>query len=333
MRWTTNRDVGKAQMSDGSASVAPKEAHVTSTAPRACPRCAAELVIPVVWGKPSPDDFDRAEKGEFALGGCCVPGDLGKATYWACGVCGYHFPVAPLENSSPIGRLLEEISWEGNARTYRDGGRGRENVLTTEVFALLDVLPRTVFLGAVLGAAHGADVARTAGIADVEQMNLEILPGDARAVLGDGSISTWAVQPDVRLESPRSTVWVEAKRIRASSFQEHQITRTLHAMLTSTAHDTRLLLLVLGSPPPVKVQGVGTVGISEAVAHSTSPMEAREREVLVAAGRDSVAWITWDELAAAVRRAADLYACGDSSTVAAVRRSSDAIARAIAWHS
>ena len=306
---------------------------MTSTAPGACPRCAAEAVIPVVWGMPTPDDFDRAERGDFTLGGCCVPDDLGKAAYWACGRCGHQFSVAPLENRSPIGRLLEEISWEGNARTYRDGGRGRENVLTTEVFALLDVLPRTVFLGAVLGAAHGADAARTAGIADVEQMNLEILPGDARAILGDGSTSTWAVQPDVRLESPRSTVWVEAKRIRASSFQEHQITRTLHAMLTSTAHDTRLLLLVLGSPPPLKVQGVGTVGIAEAVAHSTSPMEAREREMLVAASRDSVAWITWDELAAAVRRAADLYACGDSSTVAAVRRSSDAIARAIAWHS
>jgi len=46
----------------------------------------------------------------------------------------------------------------------------------------------------------------------------------------------------------------------------------------------------------------------------------------------TVAWITWDELAAAVRRAADLYACGDSSTVAAVRRTSAAIARAVTWH-
>lgn len=236
------------------------------------------------------------------------------------------------EFRSPIARLLEEISWEGNARIYRDGGRGRENVLTTEVFALLDVLPRTVFLGAVLGAVHGADAARAAGLADVEQMNLEILPGDVRAVLGDGSSSTWAVQPDVRLESPRSTVWVEAKRIRASSFQEHQITRTLHAMLTATRHETHLLLLVLGSPPPVKVQGLGTVGIGEAIERSTSTMAGAERSMLLAAGRDSVAWITWDEIAAAVWQAAESYDCRDSSTVAAVRRTSAAIARAVAWH-
>ena len=284
----TSSEVGKSLPPDAVPVLPPKEAHMASTAPGACPRCGAEAVIPVALGMQAPDD-------------------------WACSGCGHQFSVAPLENRSPIGRLLEEISWEGNARTYRDGGRGRENVLTTEVFALLDVLPRTVFLGAVLGAAHGADVARSAGIADVEQMNLEILPGDARAVLGDGSISTWAVQPDVRLESPRSTVWVEAKRIRASSFQEHQITRTLHAMLTSTAQETRLLLLVLDSPPPLKVQGVGAVGIAEAVAHSTSAIEGPEREMLLAAGRDSVAWITWDELAAAVRQAADLYACGDAS--------------------
>lgn len=306
---------------------------MTSTAPGACPQCAAAAVIPVVWGMPGPDDFGRAQRGEFALGGCCVPDDFGKVTYWACRGCGHQFPVAPLGNDSPIGRLLEEISWEGNARTYRDGGRGRENVLTTEVFALLDVMPRAVFLGAVLSAAHGADAARMAAFTDAEQLTTQVLPGDVRATLEDGSTSAWAVQPDARLESHRTTVWVEAKRIRSASFQENQIARTLHAMLTSTGHEIRLLLLVLGSPPPLKVHRVGTVGITKAVAHSTSAIEGPEKEMLLAASRDSVAWITWDELAAAVRRAADLYACGDSSTVAAVRRTSAAITRAIAWHS
>jgi len=44
-----------------------------------------------------------------------------------------------LANGSVIGRLPEEISWEGAAvRAYRDGGRGRgrENVLTAELFFL-----------------------------------------------------------------------------------------------------------------------------------------------------------------------------------------------------
>ena len=39
---------------------------------------------------------------------------------------------------SAMGRLLEEISWEGNARKYRHGGRGLENVLTAEFFLALD---------------------------------------------------------------------------------------------------------------------------------------------------------------------------------------------------
>ena len=51
---------------------------------------------------------------------------------------------------SAIDRLLDELSWEGNARKYRGGGRGLENVLTAEVFQALDFLPRDAFLGAVL---------------------------------------------------------------------------------------------------------------------------------------------------------------------------------------
>ena len=62
--------------------------------------------------------------------------------------------VEEMENTSPMGRLLEELSWEGNARKYRGGGRGLENVLVTEVFSLLDQLPRSTFLGAVLTSRH-----------------------------------------------------------------------------------------------------------------------------------------------------------------------------------
>ena len=134
-----------------------------SSWPTVCPGCGGVERIPVVWGMPGPEDFERAEAGEFALGGCCVPPDFGTVDYWACRECGHQFPVRPLVNDSPVGRLLEEISWEGNARPYRHGGRGRENVLTTEVFALLDWLPRQAFLGAVLAAAHGADQIRSRG--------------------------------------------------------------------------------------------------------------------------------------------------------------------------
>lgn len=61
-------------------------------------------------------------------------------------------------NDSVIGRLLQEISWEGaNVKGYHRGGVGRENVLTAEVLWALDLLPRQLFLARVMKAAHGAD--------------------------------------------------------------------------------------------------------------------------------------------------------------------------------
>jgi hypothetical protein len=46
-----------------------------------------------------------------------------------------------------IGRLLEEISWQGaQIKGYRGGGVGFENVLTIEIFQALDFLPPLSFL-------------------------------------------------------------------------------------------------------------------------------------------------------------------------------------------
>jgi hypothetical protein len=237
-----------------------------------------------------------------------------------------------LTNDSPVGRLLEELSWEGNARRYREGGRGRENVLTTEVFAALDHLPRTHFLGAVLHAAHGADELRAGVAADAEALAFSVLPGDVRAVGAGGTPSSWTVQPDVVLESPTRTVWVEAKRIRRSSFQEHQIARTLHALTSSTAPRNALLLLVLAAPPPIPVKGIGPLDIDAAIRRSLDHVvEPAGRDALLQAAF-SIAWITWDEVEAAVAAAARAYTNPDPSTEAAVQRMAAEVARAIAWH-
>jgi hypothetical protein len=49
------------------------------------------------------------------------------------------FPTAPTVRT-PIGRLLHSISWEyAKLDYYREGGRDRENVLTTEVLQALDL--------------------------------------------------------------------------------------------------------------------------------------------------------------------------------------------------
>lgn len=302
-----------------------------SSWPTMCPTCGDSERIPVVWGMPSPEDFERAEAGEFALGGCCVPADFGQVPYWACRACGHQYPVHPLGNDSPVGRLLEEISWEGNARTYRHGGRGRENVLTTEVFTLLDLLPREAFLGAVLAAAHGADQIRSQAAAEVEAMMVSVLPGDVHGVHPDGTPTSWSVQPDVRLETWPAAVWVEAKRIRPASFQPHQLARTLHALLTSTHQQDRLLLLVLGSPPPIRIARVGALDVPEAVAHSLHLFDGQQ-DLLAAAAQEAVAWITWAELASAVRRATAELGPLDLSVAASVRRMADGVDRAITWH-
>ena len=67
-------------------------------------------------------------------------------------------------------------SWEGNARRYRGGGRGKENVLTAEVFYPLHFLPRAVFLGEIIAAAHGANRARARVIAEVEAATFSPFP-------------------------------------------------------------------------------------------------------------------------------------------------------------
>jgi len=127
---------------------------------------------------------------------------------------------------SAIGRLLEEISWEGNARKYRGGGIGKENVLTTEVFSALDFLPRAAFLGAVLATASGASRARAALIDQIEAATVEVLSGDTRPSLPNGKPATWTIQPDGLITTPTALCFIEAKRLRSASFQPRQIART-----------------------------------------------------------------------------------------------------------
>ena len=120
-----------------------------------------------------------------------------------------------------IGRLLEEISWEGKrVRLYRHGGRGMENVLTAEVLLHLSFLPRTRFLAEVLLAAHGAKDALRGIAVQIEDCELSVLPQELK--LQPAEI---VVQPDALLETVGGYVLVEAKRIKKASFQREQLVR------------------------------------------------------------------------------------------------------------
>ena len=148
-------------------------------------------------------------------------------------------------NMSAIGRLLEEISWEGaRVRGYRQGGRGLENVLTTEVFMLLDFLPRDRFFAPVIRAATGAAATLDRIATEAESADVKLLPGDI--ALTPAGIN---VQPDATITTETCSVLVEAKRIKASAFQPEQLAREYLALLQESTDRTPLLLLVLGSRP------------------------------------------------------------------------------------
>jgi len=124
-----------------------------------------------------------------------------------------------------VGRLLEEISWQGSqVKGYRGGGLGFENVLTIEVFQALDFLPRMPFFAEVIGSAHGAP--RTCGLLkdEAERAEFLALPGDIW--LEGENVSNINLQPDVILTTPSVYCLVEAKRLRQSSFQPLRLAGT-----------------------------------------------------------------------------------------------------------
>lgn len=63
-----------------------------------CPRCGTwARMLPIVFGFPTPETFQAAERGELAIGGCIVGGE--DASH-ACSACGHDVIVdedPPLE--------------------------------------------------------------------------------------------------------------------------------------------------------------------------------------------------------------------------------------------
>ena len=102
---------------------------------------------------------------------------------------------------SMVGKLLEEVSWE-RATSYRQGGRGRENVLSAEVMMALDFLPRHRFLGSAIRAAEGAEQARTVLINEIEEAEIRFLPGDMTLAPNRTGNDQLVVQPDALITSP-----------------------------------------------------------------------------------------------------------------------------------
>ncbi|WP_404387425.1 hypothetical protein [Humibacillus xanthopallidus] len=237
-------------------------------------------------------------------------------------------------NSSLLGRLLEEISWEGNrVRLYRRGGLGMENVLTTEVLSPLSYLPRQHFLGEVLRSAHGAEAAMAAVITEIEDAEIFILPPEL--TLQPGALN---VQPDAVIESTGVYVLVEAKRIRRASFQPEQLAREYLTVLREAGDRVPALLLILGAPPPVTVKQHGLRDIRDAISERLPWLLTRtgadeDVEELVEQIPQVVSWITWAEIDEIVRRQVAGFEVDDPSVRHSVERLAAALSSAIQVHS
>ncbi|MFJ1761421.1 hypothetical protein ACIOD2_13950 [Amycolatopsis sp. NPDC088138] len=241
---------------------------------------------------------------------------------------------------TPMSRLLEEISWDGRSVSkYRDGGRGKENVLTAEVLTALDYLPRDAYLANVLRHAHGPSAAAELAAAEAEAAEIIFLPEEIALNPAAKSGSQLIVQPDATITSPSTVVLLEAKAIRAGTFGPEQLAREYLAVTAMAGRRTPLLLLVLGTPPPVKIRG-GRVRLDvtdailanlediyrRAAPHPWSLGELRQR---VAA---CYAWLTWTELAELVIAEHALGRHSGTFAAGTVDRLVDTIERAVKWH-
>ena len=60
-----------------------------------CPDCSSRNVVPIVYGLPSADAWEKMEKGEIGIGGCCIFTDEDGNMLnpeWVCKDCGCEFP-------------------------------------------------------------------------------------------------------------------------------------------------------------------------------------------------------------------------------------------------
>jgi hypothetical protein len=245
--------------------------------------------------------------------------------------------MAKMEHSdipSVIGHLLEELSWSGRKiKEVRGGGRGIENVLTAEVLQALDFLPRTAFLGAALRTAHaGSSLLKETLLAEVEHAALTVLPGSMD--LFDQVKPPRVVQPDVVISTARAYCLVEAKGLGQSSFQACQLARELALAHQDAAGKMPALILILKTPPPIRIRGQGCFEIQAAIEANLIQVVSDDvrRKLICSQIAETVLWITWSEIASAVSGSLQDFKTDVPSTHACVARLAGALLSAIRWH-
>ena len=254
-----------------------------------------------------------------------------------------HFltPTTEMQTAaSALGRLLNEISWEGNARKYRHGGPGLENVLTVEVFQALDFLPRAEFLGRIIRSAEGGSPATLRILAEqIEDLTFSLLPGDINLAedppKGKGRFH---LQPDGILQSPLVYCMLEAKRIKRGAFKPDQLAREFLAVVREAGDRNGLLLLVLPAPPPVHVRGHGRLALHDAVALCLPRVLERADgqfqpiDELRSIIDSTLAYTTWPRIEEEVKGALKEFTSNNPSIQRSISRLGEAVINAIRWH-
>jgi len=255
-------------------------------------------------------------------------------------VCGRY--IVENKRLSVIARLISELSWSGRGiNQYRDGGHGFENVLTAEVFQLLDYLPRAHFLGEIIKnlCTPNSQVISTL-YAEIEAAEFTLLPGNfyLREVV-DSHQTGMAVQPDGILESKSMYAILEAKRIKRSAFQPGQIAKEFYLVTRESKDKIPLLVFVLGSKPPVLVNGQGRSEIHEEIIHNLDKVHSeagnhwRTVEEIKQLAYSHYAWTTWNEIYWIVKRQLESFRSCNDSVDMCITRLANEVLDAIERHS
>jgi len=245
------------------------------------------------------------------------------------------------KNRSIIGSLLSEVSWEGSKVTrYRDGGRGLENVLTTEVFQILYFLPRTFFLGEIIRNLHTKNNETLERLIEtIEESDFNLFPGNYYLI--DEPISHQkgiSVQPDALLITESVYSLIEVKRIKRGSFQKEQLAREFYLVTREAKGKIPLLILILPSKPPISVSGEGRVDPVEYIKQtlpkvfSESDSHQHSLEELIYMVDNHIAWITWDEIFDIINKQNINYQAQKRSDKLSIIRLCEAILEAIRRH-
>lgn len=63
--------------------------------PQQCPDCGSTRILEILYGLPTLEAFERSERGELMLGGCCIYPD---SPDFFCKACHHEWRVAPVDD-------------------------------------------------------------------------------------------------------------------------------------------------------------------------------------------------------------------------------------------